>query len=271
VFERVVSGRRPISVLLRNCAVLAVAATVVATLLALSPVARSAVSATTGDQEQAVVDQMYCIKASLIQGCAEGRFQTVEAVADGPIVAVELYVGRQDFMTEDLVIEIREGLNDGPLLATSNRVSPSEVPVLPDAGWVLFTFNERAELRVRDVFSIVVPRVSAEGSADWAWGGTSEDRPTDEYPAGQAWGCYPPGPCVIHGFDHAFVIHGEDVTDTATSQSGPSEGAAEPASGERDEGQSGLMLAMTAVIVGLVAVAGLGAGYWIGRRRSSRT
>ena len=114
----------------------------------------------------------------------------MEAGASGALSTVELYIGRQASMTEEIVIEIREGLNDGPLLATSDPVSASDVLILPDADWVVFTFDEPAALSVRDVLSIVVPPVSPDGNVDWAWGGTSADRPTDLFPAGQAWGCY---------------------------------------------------------------------------------
>lgn len=250
-----------------------VTATFVAALLVLSPVDRSTVIAETVEQEQAVVDEMYCIKASLIDGCSESRFQTVEVAFDGTLVAVELYIGRQAPMTEDLVIEIREGLNNGPLLATSNPVSAADLLVLPEASWIRFTFDEPAAVRVRDVLSIVVPLVSADSDADWAWGGSSADRPEDVYAAGQAWGCYF-GPCVIHGFDHAFATHIEDATSTDMSdgpaEPAPGESASGEPSSEPDEGQTELTLAMTAAIAGLVAVIGLGAGYWLGRRRSAR-
>ena len=53
--------------------VLTVAATFVASSLVLPSVAPSTVTAQTGDQEQSIVDQVYCIKASLIEGCAAGE------------------------------------------------------------------------------------------------------------------------------------------------------------------------------------------------------
>jgi hypothetical protein len=250
-----------------------ITATFVAALLVLSPVDRSAVTAATIEQRQAIVDEMYCIKDSLIVGCSESRFQTMEVHVAGTLVAVELYIGRQAAMTGNIVIEIREGLNDGPLLATSNPVSAADLQVLPQGSWIRFTFDEPAAVRVRDVISIVVPLVTADSDADWAWGGSSMDRPEDLYPAGQAWGCYF-GPCVNHSFDHAFATHIDDGTGIDASDAPAEPAPGEPASGEPltqpDEVKSELTLGMTAAIAGLAAVIGLGAGYWVGRRRSTR-
>lgn len=245
-----------------------VTATFVAALLVLLPVDRSTVRAETAERRQGIADEMYCIKDPLILGCAERRFQTVEVEVDGPLVAVELYIGRQAPMTEDLVIEIREGLNDGPLLATSNPVSASDLLVLPDASWIRFIFDEPAAVRVRDVISIVAPLAPADSDVDWAWGGSRMDGPVDVFPAGQAWGCYF-GPCVNHGFDHAFAIYIGDAPSPNASDEPAEPALGDPAS-EPGQDKPELTLAMTAAVAGLTAVLGLGVGYWVGQRRSAR-
>jgi hypothetical protein len=122
-------------------------------------------------------------------------------------------------------------------------------------------------VRVRDVISIVVPLAPADSDVDWAWGGSRMDGPVDVYPAGQAWGCYF-GPCVNHGFDHAFATYIGDAPSLNTADEAAEPALGEPAS-EPGQGQPELTLGMTAAIAGLAAVIGLGAGYWIGRRRTA--
>ena len=82
------------------------------------------------DQDQEVVDDLFCIQPNINSACYNGGAQTVTAGASGELVAVELFLARQDFATptRDLIVEIHAGTPDGVLLATSDPVPTVTAP-----------------------------------------------------------------------------------------------------------------------------------------------
>lgn len=140
------------------------------------------------DQSQEVVDELLCIQPNVDSACYNGGAQTFTAGASGELIAVELFLARQAFTTttRDLVVEIHATTPDGALLATSNPVPASTIPVDPDGAWILVTFPTPASLTAGQVYAIVIPvePMSATSDPAWGWGKSA----ADEYGGGLAWG-----------------------------------------------------------------------------------
>src|SRR5262245_24074803 len=134
-------------------------------------------AATSEDQVQDVVDEMFCFQPYEVSACYHGAAQTVTAGVDGDLIAVSLVVDREAFTTHDLVVQIRSGDPFGAVLATSDPVSPAEIPESPDGYWVQFVFPTPATLAAGDVFAIVMPDMPMSASSDprWALGKASND------------------------------------------------------------------------------------------------
>lgn len=182
-----------------------------------------ATAATTQDQVQTVVDEMFCVQPAEGSACYHGAAQTITAGSDGDLIAVSLVVHREAFTTHELAVQIRSGGPGGAVLATSVPVAPSGIPTSPDRDWVMFTFAAPATFQAGDVYAIVLPDIPISATPDprWALGKAA----ADVYPGGVAfggtsgtdWGEYQ------DGSDFAFktyVVNGAPTCDLAVSASG---------------------------------------------------
>jgi hypothetical protein len=165
-----------------------VATVAVSLALAMSLVGSPSIAsaATTEDQVQDVVDEMFCFQPYEVSACYNGAAQTVTAGTDGDLIAVSLVVDREAFTTHDLAVQIRSGDPFGAVLATSDPVAASDIPTSPDGDWVMFVFSAPASLQAGDVYAIVLPDMPMSQTSDprWALGKASDD----VYPGGVAFG-----------------------------------------------------------------------------------
>ena len=143
-------------------------------------------AATQEDQVQEVVGEIFCVQPSEGSACYRGGAQTVTAGVSGELIAVDLFLNRRDLTTEDLTIQIRDGTPDGAVLASSDPIAAADLPVAPDADWILVTFPSPPAITAGAVFAIVIPDDPLFPTPDpsWGWGKASDDR----YGGGVAFG-----------------------------------------------------------------------------------
>lgn len=157
------------------------------------------------DQDQAVIDEVFCVQPNAASACYNGAAQTLTAGLTGDLTAVQLPLTRESFTTFDLVIEIHAAAPDGALLATSNPVAAANIPIAPEMAWITFTFPTPASVASGDVIAIVMPPDPLYPTADprWGWGKAG----SDVYAGGVAWGGVSGGPWqgYVDGSDFAFT------------------------------------------------------------------
>jgi putative cell wall-binding protein len=144
------------------------------------------------DVTQDSFGSMFCAQRSTFSACYQGAAQTVTATTTGRLVAVVLPMARASFTTVDLSIEIRADGPTGDLLATSDPVPASAIPVgaidgTPTSGaWVPFYFPAPPTLVAGDTFAIVLPSLPVSEAPDPAWGWGKAG--SDVYAGGVAYG-----------------------------------------------------------------------------------
>lgn len=111
-----------------------------------------------------------------------GLAQTFVADADGPLVAFDVFVGRQPWTTQDLVFEVRDAGPSGPLLATSD---PLPASWLDSGSWRHVMLSNPPALRAGQAVSVgtVVPYPLTDGDPSapcwlWYWDFDSADAET---------------------------------------------------------------------------------------------
>lgn len=175
------------------------------------------------DQVQDVVDELFRIQPNVGSASYNGGAQTVTVGIGGELTAVELFMAREDFTTRDLVVEIRDGSPTGALLATGEPIPAAEVPLEPDAAWILVTFLVRPTLTAGQTIAIVIPWDPPSATSDpaWFWGKAA----SDVYAGGVAYGGVIGGAWqeYVDGSDLTFVTHmrnGEATCDLAAALEG---------------------------------------------------
>jgi putative cell wall-binding protein len=141
------------------------------------------------DQAQGAVTRMIPI-TPLTAGVGQGAAQTVKAEVTGRLVDVYLPLARTVTTTKALTVEIHATDPSGALLATSQPVAATAIPVgvvdgLPTSyDWIDVWFADPPTIAAGDTFAITVPTGTATASTDpsWGWGSTSA-----VYAAGSAW------------------------------------------------------------------------------------
>jgi hypothetical protein len=165
------------------------------------------------DQAQETVDDLFRVQPNVASASYNGGGQTVTAGVSGELFAIELYLSRDGFTTKDLLIEIHANTPDGALLATSNPVAAADIPIQPDAAWLLITFPTPATIAAGDVFAIVSPFVPEYPTPDPAW--YFGKAATDVYPGGVTWG----GSIAANSWD--FYVDGSDLAFRTYVRTGP--------------------------------------------------
>jgi hypothetical protein len=158
------------------------------------------------DQRAESPGELYRFQLDMGSVNYHGLAQTVTVGADGQLVAVDLFLAREQWTTYPLNVEIRGGTPAGRVLATSSPLGPETVPAVewpcgheywcsPAGGdWVHVTFPSPASVRVGQVVSITtaipdpLPGGEPAGPA-WYWAWSDAGSPSaDDYPGGVAWG-----------------------------------------------------------------------------------
>jgi hypothetical protein len=116
-----------------------------------------------------------------------GLAQTMTSSVDGALMAVDLFMARDDWTAVDLRVHVRQDDPTGTLLATSEPVPAAAINVGP-AAWTRFHFSSPVPLDEGDTVAVVtdVPYplpggVPAGPAWYWAWS-------ADAYGGGVAWG-----------------------------------------------------------------------------------
>ena len=149
-------------------------------------VVRPALATTELDQSQDLVDEMFRVQPNIGSASYNGGAQTFTAGVTGELFAIELYLQRESFTTQDLIVELHSLAPDGALLATSDPVAAADIPVTPNADWMLITFSTPPTVSAGDVLAIVVPFVPSFPTSDPAW--MFGKAASDVYAGGVAWG-----------------------------------------------------------------------------------
>jgi hypothetical protein len=148
----------------------------------------SGLAAATLDQAAESPGDLYRFQWSGGSANANGLAQTLTVGQTGVLEALELFISREDFTTQDLIIQIRDGSPDGPALAISAPVPAASIPVHPASGWVRFTFTALTYVTAGQTVAIVTPLPDpswADSDPAWFWAWSGED-----YPSGLGWDGY---------------------------------------------------------------------------------
>ena len=194
-----------------------VAAAVVSAAMLIAVVASPASAIVLEDQVQEVADSVSCVQPAQGSACYNGAAQTVTVGRSGQLTAVHLLLSRADFASAALTVEIHASTPTGALLATSDPVPATAIPVssvgsppqgaLSNEDWVLFSFPSPAAVTVGDVLAIVLPYNPIHVTTDVGWGWAKAA--TNVYGGGTAfggssgsgWAAY------VDGSDFAFATY----------------------------------------------------------------
>jgi putative cell wall-binding protein len=130
----------------------------------------------------------HCLTSGPDPLCHPGLALTAVILADGYVTDVALHVDRSGATTSALVVELHAGLPDGPLLAASDPVPASEIPISGSADWVSFTFAAPVWSDAGDTIALVV-LPSADPADRWgiATGGDDWNMLTRQSGTWQSW------------------------------------------------------------------------------------